>query len=112
MSRPVVFTDESLIEAMQEAYSTHGFAKVSSVAANLGMSRVYLSQRLTRMVRKGTLTSEQLHMWRNPAARSQANGASNRRLAVRLTPENYEWLKTQPYGASEIINGLINKSRE
>ena len=97
---------------MEEHFIRHGFAKVSAVAEEMGMNRVYLSQRLSKMAKEGTITPEQLEEWRNPAARSQASGASTTRVTVRLTPENTEWLKSQPHGASETINGLINMCRK
>ena len=97
---------------MEEHFIRYGFSKVSAVAEELGMHRVYLSQRLTKMSKEGVITPEQLEEWRNPAARSQAKGASTTRVTVRLTPENYEWLKNQPHGASETINGLINMCRK
>ena len=112
MPRPVQFTDAAVIAAMEEHYIRHGFVKVSAVAEEMGMHRVYLSQRLTKMSKEGVITPEQLQEWRNPAARSQANGASTFRVTVRLTPENYGWLKSQPHGASETINGLINMCRK
>lgn len=112
MARPVQYTDADVVAAMEEHYIKYGFAKVSAVAEAMGMNRVYLSQRLSKMSKAGTITPEQLDEWRNPAARSQAHGASNIRLNVRLTPENYEWLKNQPNGASETINGLINMCRK
>ena len=97
---------------MEEHYIRHGYAKVSAVAESLGMHRVYLSQRLSKMAKTGVITPEQLDEWRSPAARSQAKGASTIRINVRLTPENHEWLKNQSDGASEIINGLINMCRK
>ena len=111
MGRPVKFSDEAVIAAMEEHFIRHGFTKISAVADELSMSRVYLSQRLNKMVAQGAITSEQLNEWRSPASRSRAKGTTNVRINVRLTPENYDWVMNQPNGASETINGLINMNR-
>lgn len=112
MGRPLKFTDEAVIASMEEHFIRHGFTKISAVADELGMSRVYLSQRLNKMVARDVITPEQLDEWRSPASRSRAKGSTNVRITARLTPENYDWLMNQPNGASETINGLINMSRK
>ena len=112
MPRGQTYPDALVIRTMEEHYILHGFARVRDAAQEIGMHRVHLSQRLTKMAKEGIITPEQLEEWRNPAARSQANGASSIRLSLRLSPENYNWLNQQPNSCSATINGLINMCRE
>ena len=117
MVRPVLFTDELVIKAMEEHFHSKGFASVSAVSSELGMSRVYLSQRLKKMELDGAITPEQRKEWANTASRAQLQRAQtaetpkNKKLNITLTPENYEWLKVQENSASETINGLVVKAR-
>ena len=117
MVRPVLFTDEIVINAMEEHFQTKGFASVSAVSSELGMSRVYLSQRLKKLEHDGVITPEQRKEWANANSRAQlqraqtADTPKNKKLNITLTPENYEWLKLQEHSSSETINGLIAIAR-
>jgi len=118
MGRQIQFTDEMVIEAMEEAYQEWGFASVSAVSLKMGMNRVYLSQRLKKLEIEGVIDPEQRKQWANAASRAMLERAQsapsikNKQLRVTVTPENYEWLKLHQNNASETINGLINIARE
>ena len=118
MGRPEVYTDKFLVDSMESHYKKFGYAKVSSVAKEIGMHRVYLSQRISKMLTMKTISQEQYERWRTPASRAQDNRAQpgkeegNKKMNITLTPENYKYLSDLPEAASTTINGLINKVRE
>ena len=116
MGRKQVFSDEVLIEAMTARYEKYGFANVTAVAEELGMHRVYLSQRITALAKQHKISPQTLRLWRSAGSRAQAariNGArSNRQVNITLTPENYAWLKAHKSSISQMINGLVTKARE
>jgi len=116
MARTEKFSDEFLIGMCEDRYEKKGLVNITELAGAIEMSRVHLSNRISKMVKMGKISEERYRLWTGPASRGQASRHAdmpkNKKMNITFTPENYKYLKSRDVAASEYVNSLVNLDRQ
>lgn len=101
---------QALIQACESYYHEHGYVKWSDIAAQLGVSRQAVAQRLKTACKNGEISSYTYKQWRPQGS------TKSKTIKPLLTPPNYQWVEEETMrlniDVSELINYLISEKRK